>query len=208
MKEVHKHADAQIVAVCDVDTVRLGAGKELVDTRYAASTGKPYSGTRMYHDYRELLANKEIDAVLISTPDHQHAPQAVHAVRAGKHVYLQKPAALTISEGRAMADAVKASGRIVQIGSQQRGQDPGRNSTAPASWSATAASARSFGSKWGCPAILLAPRRRRCRCRRTSITTPGSGPPPRSPIPRSASTRRTRSRTAPAGSASSNSARA
>jgi hypothetical protein len=70
-------------------------------------------------------------------------PQAVHAVRAGKHVYLQKPAALTISEGRTMADAVKASGRIVQIGSQQRGRSPGRNSTAPANWSATAASARS-----------------------------------------------------------------
>lgn len=124
MKEVHKHADAQIVAVCDVDTIRLGAGKELVDARYTASTGKPYSGTRMYTDYRELLANKDIDAVLISTPDHHHAPQAVHAVRAGKHVYLQKPAALTIAEGRAMADAVKASGRVVQIGSQQRAQDP------------------------------------------------------------------------------------
>src|SRR4051812_43059317 len=81
MKEIHRHADAQIVAVCDLDTVRLGAGKELVDARYGASTGKPYSGTRMYTDYRELLANKEIDAVLISTPDHQHSPQAVHAVR-------------------------------------------------------------------------------------------------------------------------------
>ncbi|UZK66597.1 Gfo/Idh/MocA family protein [Sphingomonas sp. M1-B02] len=124
MKEVHRHADAQIVAVCDVDTVRLGAGKELVDARYAASTGKPYSGTRMYHDYRELLANKEIDAVIIATPDHQHAPQAVHAVRAGKAVYLQKPAALTIAEGRALADAVKATGQVLQIGSQQRGQEP------------------------------------------------------------------------------------
>lgn len=124
MKEVLRHDDAQIVAVCDVDTIRLGAGKQLVDARYAEKTAKPYSGTRMYHDYRELLADKEIDAVLISTPDHQHAPQAVHAVRAGKHVYLQKPAALTIAEGRMMADAVKASGRVLQIGSQQRGQEP------------------------------------------------------------------------------------
>jgi predicted dehydrogenase len=115
MKEIHKHGDAQIVAVCDVDTIRLGAGKELVDARYTASTGKPYAGTRMYTDYRELLANKEIDAVLISTPDHHHSPQAVHAVRAGKHVYLQKPAALTIAEGRTMADAVKASGRIGKL---------------------------------------------------------------------------------------------
>jgi predicted dehydrogenase len=124
MKEVLKHGDAQIVAVCDVDSIRLGAGKELVDAHYAAKTGKPYSGTRMYDEYRELLGSKEIDAVLISTPDHHHAPQAVHAVRAGKHVYLQKPAALTIAEGRAMADAVKASGRVLQIGSQQRAQEP------------------------------------------------------------------------------------
>lgn len=124
MKEIHKHADAQIVAVCDLDTRRLGAGMQLVDDRYAASTGKPYSGTRGHADYRELLAAKDIDAVLISTPDHQHAPLAVHAVRAGKHVYLQKPASLTIAEGRRMADEVKQSGRILQIGSQQRGQDP------------------------------------------------------------------------------------
>lgn len=124
MKEVLKHADAQIVAVCDVDSIRLGAGKELVDAHYAAATGKSYSATRMYDDYRALLARDDIDAVLISTPDHQHAPQAVHAVRAGKHVYLQKPAALTISEGRAMADAVKTSGRVLQIGSQQRASEP------------------------------------------------------------------------------------
>lgn len=141
MKEIHKHADAQIVAVCDVDTRRLGAGMQLVDDRYATSTGKPYSGTRGHADYRELLAAKDIDAVLISTPDHQHAPLAVHAVQAGKHVYLQKPASLTIAEGRRMADEVKQSGRVLQIGSQQRGQDPGRNSTVPASWSATAGSA-------------------------------------------------------------------
>ncbi|WP_066794139.1 Gfo/Idh/MocA family protein [Sphingomonas soli] len=124
MKEIHKHADAHIVAVCDVDTRRLGAGQQMVDDRYAQSTGKNYSGTRGYTDYRELLAAKDIDAVLISTPDHQHAPQAVHAVRAGKDVYLQKPASLTIAEGRIMADAVKESGRVLQIGSQQRAQEP------------------------------------------------------------------------------------
>ncbi|HVJ03227.1 MAG TPA: Gfo/Idh/MocA family oxidoreductase [Sphingomonas sp.] len=124
MKEIHKHADAHIVAVCDVDTKRLGAGMQLVDSRYAASTGKDYSGTRGYTDYRELLAARDIDAVLISTPDHWHAVQAIHAVRAGKHVYLQKPASLTIAEGRQMADAVKASGKVLQLGSQQRAQDP------------------------------------------------------------------------------------
>src|ERR1035438_2904996 len=67
-----------------------------------------------------LLANKDVDAVVISTPDHQHAVLAVKAVRAGKDVYLQKPASLTIAEGRTMSDAVRASKRIFQIGSQQR----------------------------------------------------------------------------------------
>ena len=71
-------------------------------------------------DYRELLANKDVDAVVISTPDHWHALIAIHAVEAGKDVYLQKPASLTITEGRAMSNAVHRSGRIFQIGSQQR----------------------------------------------------------------------------------------
>ncbi len=124
IKETMKHDDAQVVAVCDVDIRRLGAGQQLVDDRYAVKLGKDYSGTRGYTDYRELIAAPDIDAVLISTPDHQHAPLAIHAVRAGKHVYLQKPASLTIAEGRAMTDAVKASGRMLQIGSQQRGSTP------------------------------------------------------------------------------------
>ena len=124
MKEVWKHDDAQIVAVCDVDSIRLGAGIQLNDAAYAQKTGKDYSGTKAYHDYRELLANPEIDAVMISTPDHQHGGPAIHAVKAGKDVYLQKPVSLTIAEGRKVADAVKASGRILQIGSQQRSIDP------------------------------------------------------------------------------------
>lgn len=124
MKEIHKHADAQIVAVCDVDTIRLGAAMQLVDDRYSEGREKPYTGTRGYTDYREVLALKDVDAVIISTPDHQHAPLAIRAVQAGKDVYLQKPASLTIAEGRKMADAVKASGRVLQIGSQQRAQTP------------------------------------------------------------------------------------
>lgn len=69
------------------------------------------------------MANKDIDAVLISTPDHWHAKMAIDAVRAGKDVYLQKPTSLTIEEGRKMSDAVNATGRILQIGSQQRSME-------------------------------------------------------------------------------------
>ncbi len=116
---IRKYDLARIVAVCDLDSKRLELGRTLVNGFYAEG-GQPSNGVKGYSDYRELLANKDIDAVVISTPDHQHAILAVNAVRAGKDVYLQKPASLTIAEGRYMADAVKASGRIFQIGSQQR----------------------------------------------------------------------------------------
>ena len=111
---------ARIMAVCDLDSNRVEAGKTLVNSYYAQKTGKDYDGVTGYHHYQELLANKDIDAVVISTPDHQHAILAVDSVRAGKDVYLQKPASLTIAEGRAMSNAVMVSGRILQIGSQQR----------------------------------------------------------------------------------------
>src|SRR5207342_662122 len=87
---------------------------------YAEATGKGYAGVTPYAQYRELLANKDVDAVVISTPDHWHALIAMDAVAAGKDVYLQKPASLTIAEGRALSDTVRKSGRIFQIGSQQR----------------------------------------------------------------------------------------
>src|SRR5690606_33579539 len=120
MPETLKFERANIMAVCDLDSKRLREAKEMVDGHYAKKSGKSYNGTRMYEDYRELLNNKDIDAVIISTPDHWHALPAVHAVRAGKDVYMQKPASLTISEGRVLSDEVHRSGRILQIGSQQR----------------------------------------------------------------------------------------
>ncbi len=115
-----KHDTARIMAVCDLDSRRMEDAKTLVNGHYEKNTGKPYSGVTGYLDYRELLANKDVDAVVISTPDHWHTIIAIDAVRAGKDVYLQKPASLTIAEGRALSDAVHRSGRIFQIGSQQR----------------------------------------------------------------------------------------
>ncbi|HEX9199127.1 MAG TPA: Gfo/Idh/MocA family oxidoreductase [Acidobacteriaceae bacterium] len=115
-----QYDDARIMAVCDLDTNRVEAGKALINGVYAKKTGKPYDGVTGYHNYHDLLANKDIDAVVISTPDHQHAMVGVAAVRAGKDVYLQKPASLTIAEGRYLSNAEQASGRIMQIGSQQR----------------------------------------------------------------------------------------
>jgi predicted dehydrogenase len=117
---IWKYDQANIMAVCDLDANRVELGKALINGYYSKKTGKPYDGVIGYHHYRELLANKDIDAVVISTPDHQHAILAVDAVRAKKDIYLQKPASLTISEGRHMSDQVTASRQILQIGSQQR----------------------------------------------------------------------------------------
>ena len=117
---IWQHDVSRIVAVCDLDSNRVELGKAFINAHYADTTGKPYNGVTGYRRYQDLLANKDIDAVVISTPDHQHALCAVAAVRAGKDVYLQKPASLTIAEGRYLSDTVQKSGRIFQIGSQQR----------------------------------------------------------------------------------------
>ena len=120
MPGIWKYDTARILAVCDLDSRRMEDAKTLVNGYYSKKTGKPYDGVTGYLDYKELLRNKDVDAVVISTPDHWHALVAIAAVEAGKDVYLQKPASLTIAEGRALSDAVHRTGRIFQIGSQQR----------------------------------------------------------------------------------------
>lgn len=117
---IFRYDGARVVAVCDLDHTRAELGQQFVTEAYTKKLGKPYDAVKVYINYHELLASKEIDAVVISTPDHQHAIVAAAAVRAGKDVYLQKPASLTIAEGRYLSNAVQASGRILQIGSQQR----------------------------------------------------------------------------------------
>jgi predicted dehydrogenase len=120
MPGVWKYDSARIMAVCDLDTRRAADAKALVETYYSEKSGRPCRDVTVYHDYRELLANTDIDAVLISTPDHWHALIAIRAAEAGKDIYLQKPVSLTISEGRKVSNAVHRSGRILQVGSQQR----------------------------------------------------------------------------------------
>ncbi len=110
---------ADIVALCDLDSKRLAAGAAWV-ARFYREHGLPAPDLATYSDYRELLARKDIDAVVISTPDHQHAELALCAVLAGKDVYLQKPFTLTHAEGVVLRDAALKSGRIFQVGSQQR----------------------------------------------------------------------------------------
>ena len=83
---------ANVMAVCDLDSNRMKDGKLLVNQFYQEKKGKTnYKGTKMYEDYREMLLDKDIDAVLISTPDHWHAQPAMEAAMAGKDIYLQNP---------------------------------------------------------------------------------------------------------------------
>lgn len=125
LAETFKYDVAQIMAIADVDSARLKSGKQMIEDWYAKKTGKAdYIDVKTYDDYHALLDNKDIDAVMISTPDHWHAQPAIEAAMAGKHIYLQKPTSLTIEEGRQMSDAVRKSGVTFQLGSQQRSVSP------------------------------------------------------------------------------------
>ncbi|MCX7006862.1 MAG: Gfo/Idh/MocA family oxidoreductase [Kiritimatiellaeota bacterium] len=96
-------------------------GQKIVEAHYAqqAASGK-FKGCRVYEDFRELLAREDVDAINISTPDHWHCAVAVYAARKGKHIYGQKPLALTVSEGRRISDETVRAGVTWQTGSQQR----------------------------------------------------------------------------------------
>ena len=125
LPETFKYDNARIMAVADVDRIRLESGKKMLEGWYAKKTGQAnYIDIKIYEDYHQLINNKDIDAVMISTPDHWHAQPAIEAALAGKHIYLQKPTSLTIEEGRLMSDAVRKSGVVFQLGSQQRSANP------------------------------------------------------------------------------------
>ena len=121
MAETIKYDKAQFVAVCDVDSKRLADGKKYVDEYYAKKAGKnSYSNVKMYENYIDMLSDKDIDAVIISTPDHWHAEPAIRAALAKKDIYLQKPTSLTVEEGRLLSDVVRRQNVILQVGTQQR----------------------------------------------------------------------------------------
>jgi myo-inositol 2-dehydrogenase/D-chiro-inositol 1-dehydrogenase len=123
MPGVFKSGLADYVAVCDVDGLRLAAGKELVEKFYR-DDGRTAPSVATFRDYRQLLEQANVDAVVISLPDHWHAEVALAAVRRGKHVYLQKPFTMTYAEGVLLERAVARSGTVMQIGSQQRSWGP------------------------------------------------------------------------------------
>ena len=119
-----KVPDVKVTALCDLYRPYLLRKRELVDPRYFLPKGRPIPAmgenfgqeVALYHDYRKMLDDKNVDVVCISTPDHWHALQAVDSVNAGKDVYLEKPVSMTIHEGRKIVEAVQRTRKVVSVG--------------------------------------------------------------------------------------------
>ena len=108
-------ANVEVVSLCDVDENHLKGAADMVAQRQ--KSGKR---PRLYKNYRKMLAERDLDIVLIATPDHWHALQAIEAIKSGAHVYLQKPISVDVSEGEAILAAARKYGKTVQIGTQRR----------------------------------------------------------------------------------------
>lgn len=120
---------ARVTAICDCATSRLASTLE--PTRAFAGVLSRFreqdaERCQTYQDYRQLIDNGQLDAVIIATPDHHHVQAAMLALQAGLHVYLEKPLSVCIGEGRLLVEMVKRSGRILQVGSQQRSMEINR----------------------------------------------------------------------------------
>jgi predicted dehydrogenase len=114
LQAILKLPDVQCLAVCDVQASRRAAGKKLVDEHYHTKD------CATYRDFHELLARRDLDAVLIATGDRWHAPASILAARAGKDVYSEKPCGLTIAWCQALDDTIRQTKRVFQAGTQRR----------------------------------------------------------------------------------------
>jgi len=118
LKAFMRRRETQIAAVCDVDTAHRTRAKRIVDDHYGATSDA--AGCRAVNDFRDVISRKDIDAVIIALPDHWHAIPVIMAARAKKDIYAEKPLALTVAEGRQMADEVRKHRVVFQTGSQLR----------------------------------------------------------------------------------------
>lgn len=113
LREAMASGACEIVGLCDVDARQL----ELTLKNVAAGTGET---PKTYKDYRDLLDKSKADIAIVATPDHWHALPTIAAVRAGAHVFVEKPIGHTVMEGRAMVNAARAANRVVQVGTHRR----------------------------------------------------------------------------------------
>jgi predicted dehydrogenase len=122
-----RESGTQVVSLCDVDTLKLERDLNIAQEYYADNPGGGGQGIQTTGDYRELLARDDIDAVVISTPDHWHALHVVHAAQAGKDIYCEKPLCHNINEGKVMKEAIRRNNRVFQTGSMQRSDNKFRH---------------------------------------------------------------------------------
>lgn len=123
MAGIMDHSLARVVAVCDLDSKRAAAARNKAVDFYKKQ-GESDVSVKDYRDFHEVLARPDIDAVVVSVPDHWHALVAIEAAIAGKHLYVQKPVTYGIAEAIALRTAVRAKKVILQTGSQQRSEQP------------------------------------------------------------------------------------
>src|SRR5947207_13812257 len=109
LRDFQTFPHVEIAGLCDVDSNQIAKAQRLI-------TGKP---PQVEHDYRKLLERKDVDVVIVATPDHWHALMAVEACQSGKDVYVEKPPATSVRESRLMVDAARRNGRVMQVGIQQ-----------------------------------------------------------------------------------------
>jgi predicted dehydrogenase len=120
-----KQPDVEVRAIADVETSRRELGRQVVNDADAAAK-RPAGNVSLYVDYQEMLAKDEVDAVVISTPDHWHAAPLLHAAAAKKDIYCEKPLTLTIEESELCVNSVRKHKVVLQTGSQQRSENEGR----------------------------------------------------------------------------------
>jgi len=118
-------AGAQIVAACDVDSWRLNKAKATIEAHYAQkSPSGIYKGCSVYEDFREIINRKDIDAVMISTPDYWHVPMGIMAAKAKKHISCEKPLSMSVHQGRELVNALKKYGVVNRTDSEFRSVRP------------------------------------------------------------------------------------
>jgi predicted dehydrogenase len=136
LKDFLPLADCQVVAICDVQKLHYrelnpgkgpafgrDAGKQMVESHYAAKTSGAFSGCATYSDFRELCGQKDLDAIIVTSPDHWHALHALETLRSGKDLYCEKPFTHFFAEAAVICREAAQRKAVVQVGSQQR-SDP------------------------------------------------------------------------------------
>ena len=180
--------DVQVVAVCDVDSWRLEEARRAVESHYAERAGQDgWRGCSAHRDFREVLARADIDAVMMATPDHWHVPIAIEAVKAGKHVSVEKPLSVSVADGRALCEAVARAGVVSRTDSEFRSLGPFARAVELVR-NGRIGKLRHHPHRRPRRHAGASTRSPTCRSRPSSTTTSGSDRRRRRPTPRSAST--------------------